>query len=93
MEWLDGLNCAEKQDDTLSLRQPDTCKWLFDTAQYKMWRDGENSFLWLRGKRKTFKVLANPSLLTWTLIAGAGKSILVYVNIHVLCVQLTPTLF
>ena len=51
--WLDGLNCAEKQDVTLLLRQPDTCKWLFDTIQYKMWRDRECSCLWLCGKRKT----------------------------------------
>ncbi|KAF8549464.1 hypothetical protein OG21DRAFT_1488513 [Imleria badia] len=50
LKWLDGLNCAEKQDATLSLRQPDTCKWLFDTTQYKKWRDDDSSFLWLRGK-------------------------------------------
>ncbi|KAI9462203.1 ankyrin repeat-containing domain protein [Boletus coccyginus] len=40
-KWLDGLNCAEKQDVTLSFRQKDTCKWLFDTTQYKMWKDSE----------------------------------------------------
>ncbi|KAF8558350.1 hypothetical protein OG21DRAFT_1236805 [Imleria badia] len=50
LKWLDGLNCAEKQDVTLLLRQEDTCKWLFDTAQYKMWKDGESGSLWLRGK-------------------------------------------
>ncbi|KAI9568426.1 hypothetical protein HD554DRAFT_766586 [Boletus coccyginus] len=49
-KWLDGLNCAEKQDVTLSLRQEDTCKWLFDTTQYKTWQDGESGSLWLRGK-------------------------------------------
>ena len=59
LKWLDGLNCAEKQDVTLSLRQPDTCKWLFDTTQYKTWRDGESSFLWLRGKRRTSQALSN----------------------------------
>ena len=52
LRWLDGLNCAAKQDVTLLLRQPGTCKWLFDTAQYKMWRDHESSCLWLYGKRK-----------------------------------------
>ncbi|KAF8549087.1 hypothetical protein OG21DRAFT_638819 [Imleria badia] len=36
LKWLDGLNCAEKQDVTLSLRQSDTCKWLFDTTPYRM---------------------------------------------------------
>lgn len=55
--WLDGLNCAEKQDATFLLRQEDTCKWLFDTTQYKIWKDGESEFLWLRGKRETFEVL------------------------------------
>ncbi|KAF8133974.1 hypothetical protein EV363DRAFT_1214661, partial [Boletus edulis] len=50
LKWLDGLNCAEKHDVTLSLRQDDTCKWLFDTTQYKMWRDGESGSFWLRGK-------------------------------------------
>ena len=54
--WLDGLNCAEKQDVTLLLRQPDTCKWLFDTAQYKKWGDGECSCLWLCGKRENSAV-------------------------------------
>ena len=62
--WLDGLNCAEKQDVTLLLRQPDTCKWLFDTTQYKMWRDGESSCLWLCGKRKRHEISINSSLLT-----------------------------
>ena len=60
VKWLDGLNCAGKQDDTLSLRQPDTCKWLLHTAQYKSWGDGDESSLWLRGKRKLFGVLLNP---------------------------------
>ncbi|KAF8415254.1 hypothetical protein L210DRAFT_2740006 [Boletus edulis BED1] len=53
LKWLDGLNCAEKHDVTLSLRQADTCKWLFDTTKYRTWRDGANGFLWLRGKRET----------------------------------------
>ena len=52
--WLDGLNCAEKQDVTLLLRQEDTCKWLLDTTEYKMWKDGDSGSLWLRGKRETF---------------------------------------
>lgn len=52
LQWIDGLNCAEKQDVTLALRQPGTCRWLFDTNQYKTWRGSENSFLWLRGKGK-----------------------------------------
>lgn len=52
LKWLDALNCAEKQDIILSLRQPDTCKWLFATSQYKSWRDGQGSFLWLHGKCK-----------------------------------------
>ncbi|KAF8125621.1 hypothetical protein EV363DRAFT_1299128 [Boletus edulis] len=76
-KWLDGLNCGEKQDNTLALRQPDTCKWLFDTAQYKMWRDGGKSFLWLRGKRKASGVLVNAFLIDMdAMIAGAGKSVL-----------------
>ncbi|KAF8126505.1 hypothetical protein EV363DRAFT_1268265 [Boletus edulis] len=50
LRWLDGLDCTEKQDVTLLLRQPDTCRWLFDTTQYNAWRDGECSCLWLRGK-------------------------------------------
>ena len=53
LKWLDGLNCAEKQDVTLLLRQEDTCKWLFDTIQYKVWKNGESESLWLRGKRET----------------------------------------
>ena len=56
-KWLDGLSCAEKQDVTLLLRQEDTCKWLFDTTQYKVWEDGGSESLWLRGKRESFEIL------------------------------------
>ncbi|KAF8135797.1 hypothetical protein EV363DRAFT_1294575 [Boletus edulis] len=41
LKWLDGLNCAEKHDVTLSLRQEDTCEWLFNTTQYRTWRGAE----------------------------------------------------
>ena len=58
LKWLDGLNCAAKQDVSLLLRQPGTCKWLFDTIQYKMWRDDESAHLWLCGKRKATAVLS-----------------------------------
>ncbi|KAF8125623.1 ankyrin repeat-containing domain protein [Boletus edulis] len=70
VKWLDGLNCAEKQDDTLALRQPNTCKWLLDTAQYKMWRDGGNSCLWLRGKPG-----AGKSVLASSVIDSVGTSL------------------
>ncbi|KAF8441584.1 hypothetical protein L210DRAFT_2081228 [Boletus edulis BED1] len=50
LKWLDGLNCAEKHDVTLSLRQEDTCEWLFNTTQYRTWRSAESGSLWLRGK-------------------------------------------
>ncbi|KAF8441582.1 ankyrin repeat-containing domain protein [Boletus edulis BED1] len=41
LKWLDGLNCAEKHDVTLSLRQEDTCEWLLNTTQYITWRGAE----------------------------------------------------
>ncbi|KAF8135794.1 hypothetical protein EV363DRAFT_1551923, partial [Boletus edulis] len=50
LKWLDGLNCAEKHDVTLSLRQEDTCEWLLNTTQYRTWRGAESGSLWLRGK-------------------------------------------
>ena len=63
--WLDGLNCAEKQDVTLLLRQEDTCKWLLDTTEYKIWKDGESGSLRLRGKRENIWNSTNHRLLTW----------------------------
>ena len=79
LKWLDGLNCAEKQDATLLLRQEDTCQWLFDTTQYKVWQDGESGSLWLRGKRKTSEIQQLPSTDMVAITAGAGKSVLAYV--------------
>ncbi|KAF8549090.1 hypothetical protein OG21DRAFT_639548 [Imleria badia] len=69
LKWLDGLNCAERQDVTLSLRQPDTCMWLFDTTPYMMWRDRQSSFLWLRGKPG-----AGKSVLASSVIDSLEKS-------------------
>ena len=96
--WLDGLNCAEKQDVTLSLRQPDTCKWLFHTTQYKRWRDGngdgdgDSSFLWLRGKRETSQALLSvlADVPRDMFLAGAGKSVLAYVYVSNISAVLTP---
>jgi len=91
LKWLDGLNCAEKQDVTLSLRQEDTCKWLFDTTQYTTWKDGENRSLWLRGKRENFQRFYSPSFTDQAVIvAGAGKSVLAYV--YILCIPMVLTL-
>ncbi|KAG9313599.1 ankyrin repeat-containing domain protein [Chiua virens] len=73
LKWLDGWDCAEKQEDTLSLRQPNTCKWLFDTTQYKTWRDPVRevgSFLWLRGKQG-----AGKSVLASSVIEALNKSL------------------
>lgn len=79
LKWLDALNCAEKQDVTLSLRQPDTCRWLFSTSQYMSWRDGQDSVLWLQGKRNAPRT-STLSLTDKTLTtAGSGKSVLAYV--------------
>ncbi|KAF8439131.1 ankyrin repeat-containing domain protein [Boletus edulis BED1] len=50
LRWLDGLSCAAKQEETLSLRQPDTCTWLYSTPEYESWRNSDDSFLWLQGK-------------------------------------------
>ena len=92
LKWLDGLNCAEKQDITLSLRQEDTCKWLFDTTQYKRWKDGENESLWLRGKRESVERFYSPCFIDQVVIvAGAGKSVLAYV--HILYISTVLTMF
>ncbi|KAF8549429.1 hypothetical protein OG21DRAFT_588736 [Imleria badia] len=50
IQWLDGLSCSEKQEETLSLRQPDTCTWLHSAPEYESWRNSVDSFLWLQGK-------------------------------------------
>ncbi|KAF8427979.1 hypothetical protein L210DRAFT_805898, partial [Boletus edulis BED1] len=74
LKWLDGLNCAEKQDVTLSLRQEDTCKWLFDTSQYRAWRGGETRSLWLRGKPGAGKsVLVSSVIDSFKRARGEGE--------------------
>ncbi|KAF8134005.1 hypothetical protein EV363DRAFT_1214744, partial [Boletus edulis] len=74
LKWLDGLNCAEKQDVTLSLRQEDTCKWLFDTIQYRAWRGGETRSLWLRGKPGAGKsVLVSSVIDSFKRARGEGE--------------------
>ena len=53
LHFLDALDCTAKQKETSSLRQLDTCTWLFSTSEYKSWRDGNDSFLLLQGKGLT----------------------------------------
>lgn len=50
--WLAALDCTEKHNNTLKLRQEGTCTWLPETDAYKKWRTGgtRNHFLWLHGK-------------------------------------------
>jgi len=92
LKWLDGLNCAEKQDITSSLCQEDTCQWLFETTQYITWKNGESGSLWLRGKGETFEGFHSPCFTDQVVIvAGAGKSVLAYVYIS--CIPTVLTLF
>ncbi|KAF8137382.1 hypothetical protein EV363DRAFT_1428288, partial [Boletus edulis] len=57
LRWLDGLSCAAKHEETLSLRQPDTCTWLHSTPEYRSWRNSEDTFLWLQGKPGSGKTI------------------------------------
>ncbi|KAF8552311.1 hypothetical protein OG21DRAFT_1486288 [Imleria badia] len=63
LHFLDALGCAAKQKETSSLRQLDTCTWLFSTEEYKSWRDANNSLLLLHGKAGAGKtVLASAAI-------------------------------
>ena len=48
--WLAALDCAEKHETMLKLRQEGTCTWFPSTDAYKKWRVGGNHFLWLHGQ-------------------------------------------
>ena len=48
--WLAALDCTEKHDSMLKLRQEGTCTWLPTTDAYNKWRVGGNQFLWLHGQ-------------------------------------------
>ena len=48
--WLAALDCTEKQESMLKLRQEGTCTWFPKTDAYKKWRAGGNQFLWLHGQ-------------------------------------------
>ncbi|KAF8555697.1 hypothetical protein OG21DRAFT_818605 [Imleria badia] len=68
LKWLDGLSCAPKQEETLSLRQPDTCTWLHSTPKYESWKNSDDSFLWLQGKRGhsiLYEVLITDNTYSW----------------------------
>ena len=54
VKWLHAWNSKDTYERTILLRQPDTCIWLPNTNAYKTWRDTEDSFLWLHGKREVF---------------------------------------
>ncbi|KAF8556663.1 ankyrin [Imleria badia] len=68
--WLDAWDCTSKHEDTLELRQPDTCTWLPDTDEYATWRTGDDSFLWLHGKPGSGK-----SVLAASVIDGLERTL------------------
>ena len=54
------------RSSTVAVAYSDTCKWLFDTFQYKRWRDqrllSEHiGFLWIKGKPGAGKSTVRPS--------------------------------
>ncbi|KAF9225617.1 ankyrin [Gyrodon lividus] len=78
LRWLDGLDCTGKHEDTLELRQAETCTWLPETERYRSWRRGDISFLWLEGKPGSGKSVLASSVIDELEHSQRGGEVLVF---------------
>jgi hypothetical protein len=76
LKVLDALGCSGKHWETSSIRQSNTCMWLPATHEYRSWREGKDTFLWLQGKGVPFDGSNSYVTETSFIIAGAGKTVL-----------------
>jgi len=77
--WLSKLNFWEIQDKTFLRHQPGTGEWLLNDPALQNWIKGDIEALWCPGDRTIIFYLITNSVL-----AGAGKTILAYYPIDVL---------
>ena len=51
IQWLSSLDYSSNHYAAVRKRQPTTGEWLIRMAEFEDWKQAQNSFLWLHGKR------------------------------------------
>ena len=75
--WLAAPDPSSNHNDACRKRQATTGEWFINGEEFRQWKSGLNSFIWLHGIRRFY--LWHVIFTTapdWVLTAGSGKSVL-----------------
>ena len=78
--WLSSSDPSTNQNTASNAQHEGTAKWFFEGNISAEWKS-KPSLLWIHGKRALFSLVSSQILITSTIIAGSGKSILWFVII------------
>ena len=78
--WLSSSDPSTNQNIASNAQHEGTAKWFFEGNISAEWKS-KPSLLWIHGKRALFSLVSSQILITSTIIAGSGKSILWFVII------------
>jgi len=99
--WLSPPDPWKNHNIARESQHTGTATWWIHGEAFSKWKSsGPSSLLWLHGKRTSFVLfIRSLELIIFTSVAGAGKSVLWYVNLSVLsfrnsigCHHLVPQL-
>jgi hypothetical protein len=80
VKWLSPLNFFITQKDIIDKWQAGTGQWLLDSPSFKSWVSSAGSTLWCAGIRMSFLKSRRKPQADMHFEAGAGKTVLAYVN-------------
>lgn len=76
LNWLSPLNFSAKHNDIFCRWHEGTGKWLLENTAFETWVNGTQKFLWCPGIRMISCFQISNVLLTDSVTAGAGKTVL-----------------
>ncbi|KAF9233869.1 hypothetical protein BU15DRAFT_66238 [Melanogaster broomeanus] len=76
--WMDAVDCTNKYEITLSQRQANTCRWLFDLDKYSDWYSSWDTLLWVHGKPGAGKSVLISAVIERLSETGTDGDVLAY---------------
>jgi hypothetical protein len=75
--WLSAPDPSSNHNDACRKRQATTGEWFINGEEFKLWKSGLNSFIWLHGIRRFYPWhVSFTTVPDWVTTAGSGKSVL-----------------
>ncbi|KIY69978.1 hypothetical protein CYLTODRAFT_488459 [Cylindrobasidium torrendii FP15055 ss-10] len=78
LKWLKPLDMVAAMNKVAQRRQPGTCQWVYESAEFRSWRESSGSLLWLHGIAGSGKSVISSAVVKHLLQERAPDEVVLY---------------